>query len=80
MISLVTTVVVLVIVFFVQKQNPFLAGLLAVIPVKIIGTALMTMESGGKESLMIATKGMLIGQFVWGFVLLIGYLVLKRVV
>lgn len=66
------------VIFFVQKVSPFAAGLLAVVPIKIIGTALMTVESGGRESLLAATKGMLIGQFVWGFLLLAVYLMLRR--
>jgi len=78
MISLSITVILLFVIYFIQKMNPFVAGLLAVVPIKIFGTALMSMESGGKESLLVATKGMLIGQFVWGLILAAGYLLLRK--
>ena len=70
MISLITTMALLILVYSVQKTDPLLAGLLAVIPVKIIGTAMMSHETGGVQHLLEAVKGMLIGQFVWGFMLL----------
>jgi len=77
-ISLVATVALLLTIYFIQKLNPFIAGLLAVVPIKIVGTALMSVESGGRESLMLSIKGMLVGQFAWGLALAIVYYVLLR--
>jgi hypothetical protein len=74
MAALVLTIATLIMVFFVQKGHPFLAGLIAVIPVKIIATSFMAHESGG---LIEAVRGMLVGQFLWGFILLGVYLCLK---
>lgn len=71
---------ILTVIFFVQKSNPLIAGLLVAIPVKIVGTAFMANETGGKEHLMQAVSGMLIGQFVWGLILLGAYFWLKSTV
>ncbi len=76
--SLILTIIVIVLIYFVQNTNPYIAGLLAVVPVKIMGTALFTFESGGKEHLIQAVSGMLIGQFVWSFILLVVYLSLRQ--
>ena len=76
MTSLILTVSVLIIAYFLQRGNPVLAGLVAVIPVKIIGVALISYETSTAH-LTQAIKGMLIGQFAWGFVLLIVYWVLE---
>jgi hypothetical protein len=55
----------------VQEKYPVVAGLIAVIPIKIICTSLFAYERGVfYESL----KGILIGQFTIGFILLIIYL------
>jgi len=61
-------------IFFVQRLDPFIAGLMAVIPIKIVATALFASKHGGEEHLIVAIKGMLIGQFVWGFVLFVTYI------
>lgn len=74
MVSLVITVLLLIAVFFVQQWYPLLAGLLAVTPVKILATLIMTFEGGGVERLHEAIGGMLIGQLVWGAVLLAAWL------
>ena len=76
--SLILTIIVIILIYFIQNINPYVAGLLAVIPVKILGTLLFTFESGGKEHLTQAVSGMLIGQFVWGFILLAVYLLLRQ--
>lgn len=76
MTSLILTIAVVIVVFF-FRGNPFLAGLIAVIPVKILGAAAITFEQGGNDSLIQAIKGMLVGQFLWGFALLIVYLVMR---
>jgi hypothetical protein len=70
MISLVLTVIVLVGVYFLQQSNALVAGFVAVAPVKIIAASSMTLEDGGLDRLREALGGMLIGQFVWGLVLL----------
>ena len=74
MISLIGSIILLVIAYFVSRYNPFFAGLIAVIPIKIIGTALIANEVGG---LVQAIQGMLIGQFAWGFILLLIYFYIK---
>ena len=70
MISLLLALLLMIAVFFIQKWNPLVAGLLAVIPIKIIGTSLMVLEEGSITEFVKAVEGMLIGQFVIGFVLL----------
>jgi hypothetical protein len=77
MYSLAITMALIILIFFVQGLNPYIAGLMAVIPVKILGTSLITHENGGKEALEKAVSGMLVGQFAWGFVLLGAYIWLK---
>jgi len=78
MLTLLATVAVIVCCYFLQQGSPFLAGLLAVVPVKIIGTAAMSFEGGGIERLSTALEGMLIGQFAWGAVLLVVYLWIRQ--
>jgi len=73
MISLLLTLLLMIAVFFIQKWNPLVAGLLAVIPIKIIGTSLMVLEEGSITEFVKVVEGMLIGQFVIGFVLLGGW-------
>jgi hypothetical protein len=77
MLSLFLTVLVLLGVYLVQQWHPFLAGILAVAPVKILATAMMTLEDGGTERLHEAIGGMLIGQVAWGALLLTVWLVLR---
>jgi len=74
LITLIITILIIIAIFFAQRLDPFIAGLMAVVPIKIIATALFTSKHGGEEHLVIAIKGMLIGQFVWGFILLITYI------
>ena len=70
MLSLMLTVLVLIAVYFVQQWHPLLAGILAVAPVKIVATSMITFEEGGAERLHEAISGMLIGQVTWGAILL----------
>lgn len=70
MIALIGTILLLIVVFFVSRHSPWLAGLIAVIPIKIIGTSLMVFENGDTQQLHKTVEGMLIGQFVIGFILL----------
>lgn len=74
MLALIVSIILMVAVFFVQKTNPFIAGLMAVIPIKILGTAWM---APGSDSLVRSIEGMLIGQFLIGFALLAAWLFLK---
>lgn len=75
--SLLLTMAALFVVYLLSSGHPFVAGLVAVIPIKIIGTTLITSEVGGRESLAEAVSGMLVGQFAWGFVLLAAWAWLK---
>lgn len=77
MFSLVLTLLVLIVIFFIQSSYPLLAGILAVAPVKIIATAAMTYEDGGISRLHDAIGGMLIGQVAWGILLLGAWLALR---
>jgi hypothetical protein len=57
-------------IYFIQGKYPVVAGLIAVIPIKIICTSLFAYERGLlRESI----GGMLAGQFVVGFILLFIY-------
>ena len=79
MIALIGTIALLILAFFVSRHSPLLAGLIAVIPVKIIGTSLMVFENGDSQQLHKAIEGMLIGQFVIGFILLSAWVYLGGV-
>ena len=71
MLQLISVLFIVTIIYFVQEKHPIMAGLIAVIPIKIICTSLFAYERGVfRESL----GGMLIGQFTVGFILLIIYL------
>jgi uncharacterized membrane protein (GlpM family) len=77
MTSLVLTVLVLILAYLLQQGHPFLAGVIAVAPIKIIATSFMTLEEGGLERLHHAMSGMLIGQVAWAIVLLVLWLAIK---
>jgi uncharacterized membrane protein (GlpM family) len=77
MLSLVLTVLVLLAVYFVQQTHPFLAGILAVAPVKIIGTSFIAYEEGGISELHEAMTGMLFAQVAVAVVLLVAWLALR---
>jgi len=71
MLQLISVLLIVTLIYFVQDKQPVVAGLMAVIPVKIICTSLFAYERGVfKESL----GGMIVGQFTVGFILLIIYL------
>jgi hypothetical protein len=77
MLALVLTVLVLIVVYVLQHAYPLLAGMLAVAPVKIVGTSFMVFEDGGVPRLQEAIGGMLLGQLLWGVALLMVWLILK---
>jgi hypothetical protein len=77
MLSLVVTMAILIGAYLLQQAHPVIAGFLAVVPVKIVATSLMTLEDGGVERLHSALGGMLIGQVGWGAVLLAAWLSVK---
>jgi hypothetical protein len=71
MLQLISVLFIITLIYFVQEKYPVLAGLIAVIPIKIICTSWFAYDRGVfRESL----SGMLIGQFTVGFILLIIYL------
>ena len=78
MVSLITVIAILVACYFLQGTWPFVAGLLAVVPVKIVATALMALESGGGARMQEAVEGMVIGQFAVGVLLLVFYWFIKQ--
>ena len=68
---LLSLLIIITAIYFVQGYSPILAGIMAVIPIKIISTAIFAHNGDVlKESL----GTMLIGQFVVGFILLAVYL------
>ncbi len=71
MTTLLITLTIIIFVYHAQKYNPLWAGLLAVIPVKIIATLLI---APSKPIMIESLRGVLIGQFFWGLVLLGIYL------
>ena len=71
MLQLISILFIVTFIYFIQAKYPVMAGLVAVIPIKIICTSMMAIDSGVlKESI----GGMLIGQFTVGVILLIIYL------
>lgn len=71
MIQLISVLFIITIIYFVVGKYPLTAGLIAVIPIKIICTSFFAYDKGVlKESI----EGMLIGQFTVGFILLTIYL------
>ena len=76
--ALIVSVLALVLCFFVQRVSPFVAGLVAVVPIKIIGTAFMVHEDSGRRALETSLSGMLVGQVVIAAALAIAILVMRR--
>ena len=77
MIQLFSVIASVMLIFVVQKYSPLASGFIAVIPVKIIATALFSYQDGGTSAMLESLKGVLIGQFTVGFVLLFIYAYLK---
>lgn len=77
MLALVLTVLILLVVYFLQQYYPLLAGMLAVAPVKIVATSFMVFEDGGVPRLQEAVGGMLLGQLVWSIALIMVWLALR---
>ena len=77
MLSLVLTVLILVGIYLLQGSYPFLAGVLAVAPVKVIATAFIAFEDGGTSRLLDAITGMLLAQVVFSGALFVVWLALK---
>ncbi len=76
MLSLFLTLFVVILVYML-RSTPFVAGLVAVIPVKILAASIFTYQTSSLKGFIEAVQGMLVGQFFWGFVLLAVYLVLR---
>jgi len=70
MISLILSLLVVTLIWWVSGESPYMAGLLAVVPIKILIAGYMATTQGGRDGLLQAVEGMLIGQFLWGFALL----------
>lgn len=68
--ALIATLLLIIISFFVQKISPFWAGIIAVIPIKILAVSIFSYTHNGITALEKTTKGMILGQFFWGVVLL----------
>jgi uncharacterized membrane protein (GlpM family) len=77
MLTLGLTVLILIVVYFLQQAHPLLAGMLAVAPVKIVATSFMVLEDGGVPRLQEAIAGMLVGQLVWSAALVVVWFALR---
>ena len=77
MLTLLLTVLILIVVYFLQQGHPLIAGIVAVAPVKIVATSLMVFEDGGIPRLQEAIVGMLLGQLLWSAALIAVWLALK---
>lgn len=77
MLTLLLTVLILIVVYFLQQGHPLIAGIAAVAPVKIVVTSLMVFEDGGIPRLKEAIVGMLLGQLLWSAALIAVWLALK---
>lgn len=77
MLALVMTVLILIVVYAIQEWNPFLAGFLAVAPVKVMATLLITFEEGGIERTREAIGGMVVGQAAWAVGLILLWIALR---
>lgn len=77
MTALLLTISVLEAAFFLAEGMPWLAGFVAVIPVKIIGASWFACNAGGTSHLESAIAGMLVGQAAWLAILLIAYYALR---
>lgn len=75
MLALFSTFAILTVCFLTVQKYPFLGGLIAVIPVKIISTAIFSRDI---DKLLPAVKGMLVGQFLVGIILLLFYIYLIK--
>jgi hypothetical protein len=77
MFSLVLTVLILVVIYFLQEPYPFLAGVLAVAPIKVIATSFIAYEDGGTSRLLDAITGMLLAQVAFTGILFVVWFMLK---
>lgn len=75
MVQLFSLLFVITLIFYVQKEHPILAGFVAVIPIKIICTSIFALNNGNLRE---SVGGMLIGQFIVGFILLGVYVYLSK--
>lgn len=73
MIALLGSIAVLVLAYFIQGRSPWLAGAIAVIPIKIIGVSLMTINGAGRVALHSAVEGMFTWQCVWAVALAVAW-------
>lgn len=68
---LISVLIIITLIYALQGRYPVIAGVLAIIPIKIISTAIFAYDRDVfKESIGV----MLIGQFIVGFILLFIYL------
>lgn len=74
MITFIVTIVVLTIALITQSKFPLIAGFIAVIPIKILSTAIMGYEHAGLSHMREVIGGMLVGQTLWAFMLVVVYL------
>jgi uncharacterized membrane protein (GlpM family) len=78
-IGLLSAVSVLVVVYLLSGRHPLLAGVAAVVPVKMLYAGVVTWGGGGRESLRACVEGMFAGQIVWAIILAAIWLWLRSV-
>jgi hypothetical protein len=66
--ALLVSIGVLIAAFMLQRSHPVLAGLMAVVPVKILGSAAIAYQRG-PSVFKDVIGGMLVGQCVWALLL-----------
>ena len=63
MFSFLAVLVSVVLIYIVQRYSPFMAGVIAVVPIKIISAVVFSYSEGGVKSINDTISGALIGQF-----------------
>jgi uncharacterized membrane protein (GlpM family) len=58
------TLVLVAVALMVQRQSPFLGGLLAVLPVKSVAVLAVASQTG-RDALTQTVQGLLLGQCLW---------------
>lgn len=77
MVSLILSIGILIAVYFVGKTNPFLSGVLAVVPIKVLSALSISFEEGGRGNLITTAEGILLGQAI-GFIALLGFYIYAK--
>jgi len=75
---LIVAVGILVAAYWLSGTRPFLAGVLAVVPVKIVATTAMSWQEGGRAGLRSSLDGVLTGQVIWTALIALAWIMLRE--